>query len=84
MQDFPGVELYQLFLEYQTKRNISHHFTTFNIYQVAAELNLDLFDRYKFLKYSPAQRSGFLLNQLRLQLHVLMHEDKSKNSFHLN
>jgi hypothetical protein len=84
VQDFPGVELYQLFLEYQAKRNISHHFTTFNVYQVAAELNLDLFDRYKFLRYSSAQRSNFLINQLKFQLHIFMHEDKSKNSYHLN
>lgn len=84
MQDFPGVELYQLFLEYQTKRKINHHFTTFNIYQLAAELNLDLFDRYKFLRYSSAQRSNFLINQLKFQLHILLHEDKSKNSYHLN
>jgi uncharacterized protein len=83
-QEIPGVELYQLFLEYQAKRNINHHFTTFNIYQVAAELNFDLYDRYKFLNFSPGKRDRFLINHLKFQLHVLHQADKSKNSWHLN
>jgi Lon protease-like protein len=83
-EEIPNVELYQLFLEYQAKRNINHHFTTFNIYQVAAELNLDLYDRYKFLNYSPIKRYAFLTSHIQYQLHILNQENKSKDLFHLN
>lgn len=84
LNEMPGVELYELFLIYQTKRNINKHFTTFSIYQIAQELNFDLFDRYKFLTISPARRSTFLINQLKFQIHILRQEEKSKDVFHLN
>jgi hypothetical protein len=79
-----GVELYELFLQYQKKRNINGHFNTFNLYQIATELNLDLFDRYKFLIASLKTKVSFLINQLKFQLHVLSQEEKSQNFFHLN
>lgn len=84
LNEMPGVELYELFLIYQSKRNINKHFTTFSIYQIAQELNFDLFDRYKFLTIAPAKRSTFLINQLKFQIHVLRQEEKSKDVFHLN
>ena len=82
--EMPSVELYQLFLEFQSKRNITHHYTSFNLYQIAAELNPDLYDRYKILTYSPEKRIHFLISQLKFQLHLLGQEEKSKNLFHLN
>jgi hypothetical protein len=84
LNEMPGVELYELFLIYQSKRNINKHFTTFSIYQIAQELNFDLFDRYKFLTIAPAKRSTFLINQLKFQIHILRQEEKSKDVFHLN
>jgi len=78
----PGVELYELFLIFQTKRNINSHFTSFNIYQIAHELNFDLYDRYRFLN-TPA-KEPFLINQLKFQIHILRQEEKSKDVFHLN
>lgn len=84
LNQLPGVELYELFLIYQTRRNISKHFTTFSIYQIAQELNFDLFDRYKFLTISPSKKESFLVRQLKFQLHVLRQEEKSKDVFHLN
>lgn len=84
LNEMPGVELYELFLIYQTKRNINKHFTTFSIYQIAQELNFDLFDRYKFLTTAPAKRSTFLINQLKFQIHILRQEEKSKDVYHLN
>jgi uncharacterized protein len=80
----PGVQLYENFIEYQVKRNIKSHFTTFNIYEIANELNLDLFDRYKFLTHSYENRLQFLTSQLRFQIHVLNQEEKSKDVYHLN
>lgn len=80
----PGVELYELFLIYQTRRNIKKHFTSFSIYQIAQELNFDLFDRYKFLTAPAEKKSAFLINQLKFQIHILGQEEKSKNFFHLN
>ena len=84
LSKLPGVELYELFLIYQTRRNIDKHFTTFTIYQIAQELNLDLFDRYKFLLSPPEKRENFLIRQLKFQLHILRQEEKSKDVFHLN
>ena len=80
----PGVELYELFLIYQGKRNINRHFTAFTMYQVATELNLDLFDRYKFVTLSADKRESFLITQLKFQLHVIRQEESSKDVFHLN
>jgi hypothetical protein len=80
----PGVELYELFLIYQSRRNIKKHYASFSIYQVAQELNLDLYERYKFLITSPDKRETFLITQLKFQLHVLLQEEKSKDVFHLN
>jgi hypothetical protein len=84
LNDMPGVELYELFLIYQTRRNISRHFTSFTTHQIAHELNLDLFERYKFLTLSSDKREGFLIKQLKFQLHVLRQEEKSKDVYHLN
>lgn len=83
-QAMPGVELYELFLVFQEKRRINKHFTAFTLYQVATELNLDLFDRYKLVTLSENKREGFLLSQLKFQLHVIRQEEKSKDVYHLN
>lgn len=83
-QQMPGVELYELFLIYQSRRNITKHFSSFNIFQIAQELNLDLFDRYKLLTTAVDKPDAFLLTQLKFQLHVLLQEEKSKDLFHLN
>jgi uncharacterized protein len=80
----PSVQLYENFLEYQVKRNIKNHFTTFNIFEIANELSLDLFDRYKFLTYSFNNKIQFLLSQLRFQIHVMNQEEKCKDVYHLN
>jgi hypothetical protein len=83
-QSMPGVELYETFLAFQEKRKINRHFTAFTLYQVATELNLDLFDRYKLLTLSQQKKESFLLSQLKFQLHVISREEKSKDVFHLN
>jgi uncharacterized protein len=84
MNKMPGVELYEMFLIFQTKRNINKHFTSFNIYQIANEMNFDLFDRYKFLNSPDDKKDQFLLTQLKFQIHVLRQEEKSKDVYHLN
>jgi hypothetical protein len=83
-QAMPSAELYELFLVFQEKRRINRHFTAFTLYQVATELNLDLFDRYKLITLSESKREGFLLSQLKFQLHVIRQEEKSKDVYHLN
>lgn len=83
-QAMPGVQLYELFLVFQEKRRINRHFTAFTLYQVATELNLDLFDRYKLITLSETKRESFLLGQLKFQLHVIHQEEKSKDVYHLN
>jgi uncharacterized protein len=78
------VELYPVFNEYQKKRNITKQFRVFSLYQIAVELNLDLFDRYKFLTATHSRQLLFLLNQLKFNLHVLDHEARAKDHYHLN
>ena len=80
---FPGVQLYEDFIAYQQKRNIKSHFNIFNIYQIATELNLDLYERYKFLTSAPERKLSFLSSHLRFQLHVLTQEEKSKDLYNL-
>jgi len=80
----PGVELYELFLSYQERRKISRHFTSFTLYQVATELNLDIPDRYKLLTSPGLRKDAFLISQLKYQLHILQQEENSKDVFHLN
>jgi hypothetical protein len=80
----PNVELYESFLLFQQKRKINRHFAAFTLYQVAAELNLDVFDRYTFVNLSKEKKGSFLINQLKFQLHVILKEEESKDVFHLN
>lgn len=82
--ELPDVSLYNLFLEYQGKRNITNHHTLFSVFQIAAELHLDLFDRYTFLNLSYDKRVTFLINQLKFQLFIIQQHDKSKDFYHLN
>jgi uncharacterized protein len=84
LHEMGDVALYDLFLEFQTKRNITNHLTVFNLFQMAAELNLDLFDRYKFLSFSYEKKVQFIQSQLKFNLHLLTQEEKSKDLFHLN
>jgi len=83
-QAMPGVELYELFLAFQEKRRINKHFTAFTLYQVATELTLDLFDRYRLITLSETKREAFLIRQLKFQLHVIGQEEKSRDVYHLN
>jgi len=80
----PGVELYQLFLSFQEKRKINRHFTAFTLYQVAAELNPDVFDRYKLLSLPASKKETFLISQMKYHLDIIAREQGSKDVFHLN
>lgn len=80
----PGVEVYKLFLQFQEKRRMVHQYVSFGLFQIAAELNLDLPGRYRFLSLAPESREAYLLNRLRLELHVMSQEEKSRDIYHLN
>ena len=80
----PGATLYELFITFQKKRHINRHFTTFTLFQVASELNLDLLDRYKLLTLPETKKESFLVSQLEFQLHVIRQEEKSKHVFRFN
>lgn len=80
----PGQELYELFLQYLSLRNITTHHSVFNVFQVAYELSLDLHDRYKFLCAAERSKETFLLTRLKFQIHLLLQEKKAKDVFHLN
>jgi hypothetical protein len=84
LKELPGVELHELFVIYQTKREAGIDFTGVTIYDIARELNLDLFTRYKFLITSAERKERFLINQLKFQIHIIRQEEKSKGVFHLN
>ena len=84
MTTIPGAELYALFMEYLTLRNITTHVSAFTLHQMAHELNLDLTDRYRFLKQPEPKRETFLMSHVRYQIHLLKQEDRSKDVYHLN
>lgn len=77
--------LYDLFAKYMLHRKITNHFTASNIFQIANELSLDLYDRYSLLTASSSEKKEkFLITHLKFQLHILNQEERSKNVFHLN
>lgn len=80
----PGVELYEIFLTFQEKRKINRHFTAFTLFQVATELNPDIFDRYKLLALPARRKETFLISQIKYQMHIIAREQASKDVFHLN
>jgi hypothetical protein len=80
----PTQEFYELFVQYQTLRRITSHYTSFNIFQVAHELSLDLQERYKFLTLSESMREAFLLSRMKFQIRIMEEEKRSKDVFHLN
>jgi uncharacterized protein len=81
--EIPSIELYELFVIYQQRRKLKHY-STISVFQIAQELGLDLFERYRFLTSGADKQQAFLLNQLKFQMHVLTQEEKSKDVFHLN
>jgi len=77
-------KLEELFLEYLTRRNITRQQGIFSNYAMAQELNLELNDRYTFLLADEQKKETFLLQRIKYQMHILQHEEKSKDVFHLN
>lgn len=80
----PGAGLRELFLHFQEKRKIDKPFTAITLYQMATEVNLDLFERYQLMTLGQGARERFLINQLRFQLHVMQQEEQSRDTFPLN
>lgn len=76
--------VYELFLSYQEQRNISGQFSLFSSYQIAAELNLDVVDRYRFLTTPPERSELFLTRHLQYQLHLIREEKRTKDLYFLN
>lgn len=83
ISEIPAIDLYELFLIYQSRRNLKNY-NTVSTYQIAQDLSLDLVERYKFLTSSAGKQQSFLVNQLKFQMHVLLQEEKSKDVYHLN
>lgn len=80
----PGPQLYECFVDYMNRRKISKHVSTFSLYQIASELNMDVSDRYAFLSSDESTRERFIINRIRFLVHLLEQEQKSKDVFHLN
>jgi len=80
----PSPQLYECFVEYMNRRKISKHVSTFTMYQIACELNMDVSDRYAFLTSDASVREKFLVNRIRFLMHLLEQEQKSRDVFHLN
>lgn len=83
-QRMPKKKTTALFREYLHYRNINRTLPDYNIYQMAAELNFDLPERYQFLTQAEQLRENFLLSRLKFQIDILKREQKSKEIFHLN
>jgi len=84
LHELASLKLEELFLEYLAKRNITRQQAIFSTYAMAQELNLELNDRYTFLLGDEQKREAFLLQRIKYQMHILQHEEKSKDVFHLN
>lgn len=84
LYELASPKLEELFLDYLAKRNITRQQAIFSTYAMAQELNLELNDRYTFLLGDEQKREAFLLQRIKYQMHLLKHEEKSKDVFHLN
>ena len=84
LYELASPKLEELFLDYLAKRNITRQQAIFSTYAMAQELNLELNDRYTFLLGDEQKREAFLLQRIKYQMHILQHEEKSKDVFHLN
>jgi uncharacterized protein len=80
----PGESLYSLFNQYLSLRNITTRYNTFNLFEIANELNLDLNDRYRFLMLPHNKKENFLWSRITYQVQLLKQEENSKDVFHLN
>lgn len=80
----PGHALYEAFLGFMNQRKISQHVSTFTIFQIANELNMDSSDRYAFLMSPEESREKFLIGRIKFLIHLLRQEQRSKDVFHLN
>jgi uncharacterized protein len=78
------IRLAELFLDYLTKRNITRQQSSYGVYAIAQELNLELNERYTFLLSDHVARIGFLMQRIKYQMEILTLEEKSKDVFHLN
>lgn len=77
-------KLKELFMAYLFKRSITRPQENISTYSVALELALEIQDRYAFLTMDQPARESFLFKRIQYQLHLFMHEEKSKDVFHLN
>jgi hypothetical protein len=84
LNELASLKLEELFLEYLAKRSITRQQAIFSTYAMAQELNFELNDRYTFLLGDEQKRETFLLQRIKYQMHILQHEEKSKDVFHLN
>jgi hypothetical protein len=84
LYELASPKLEELFLDYLAKRSITRQQAIFSTYAMAQELNLELNDRYTFLLGDEQKREAFLLQRIKYQMHILQHEEKSKDVFHLN
>lgn len=80
----PSTILYDIFMLYMQRRNITRQIAPFSIYHIAQELSLDLRDRYKFLQLPESRQEMFLQNRIHYQEQLLEEEEKSKDLYHLN
>ena len=84
LNEMAGGKLGSLFLNYLNQRHITRHPDFFSAYQIAQELSLTMRERYKFLNMEGSGRENFLINQLKLQRHVLEQVEKSRDTYYLN
>jgi uncharacterized protein len=84
-RELPASEkLENLFGLYLDKLNNTRHAHIVNPYAMAAELNLELTERYDFLTADAKNRESFLTQRIKYQLHLIDHQERSKDVFHLN
>lgn len=72
------------FLRYLVQLKINQQAKTYNLYDVANELNLTFEERLKFVCMDADKQEQYLLHRLRYQGLLLKEADKARDLFHLN
>ncbi len=84
LSEEPSSALVKSYHEYLNHLKIHQSDRSPSAYQIANDLNLDLDERLRFVKYHEEKKEQFLFGQLRYHSQLLQQAEKSKDVFHLN
>jgi len=84
LKESVSASLQEAFETYRKLLPLSSHEEVTSIYHIANELNLDNYERLRFVQGEEAKKVAFLFSRLRYQTHLVQEAERVKDVFHLN